>query len=91
MPINLFIGYDLMREGQNYQAVTDAIENLGAWARVQQSLYYVNTYLTMEQATEQVRRAMDQNDKLIVIQAQRAHQFNLPAEVAKQMSDYWNR
>ena len=91
MENNFFIAYDLMREGQNYRAVSDEIESLGHWARAQMSLYYVSTDLTMEQVVTRVRRVMDSNDKLIVIKADRAQWFNLHPEASKQISDCWNR
>ena len=31
MVYNLFIAYDLMRPGQNYEAVRDRIKSLGQW------------------------------------------------------------
>lgn len=68
---NLVIAYDLNRPGQNYEAVGAAIRSLGAWYKLQYSLFYVQTELTMEQAYDRVRLAMDQSDKLMVADAAR--------------------
>lgn len=69
MAYNLFIAYDLIRPGQNYDAVRDAIMSLGSWHQFQFSLFYVHTDLTPAQAYERVLGAMDTNDRLAVIVA----------------------
>lgn len=69
MAYNLFIAYDLDAPGQNYDAVRDAIKNLGAWHQFQFSLFYVNTSHDPQHAFALVRAAMDGNDKLVVINA----------------------
>ena len=70
---NLFIAYDLFRPGQNYEAVRAKIEALGTWSKVQQSLYYVHTALTPQQAQARIAPALDANDKLVVIDAKGAN------------------
>lgn len=69
MPYNLFVAYDLIRPGQNYEDVRAEIKSLGIWQQFQFSLFYVHTELTPQQAFDRVRRTMDPNDKLIVINA----------------------
>lgn len=69
MANNLFIAYDLMSPGQNYDAVKDAIKALGQWHQFQYSLFYVNTSHTLNSAYAQVSAAMDANDRLAVIDA----------------------
>jgi hypothetical protein len=66
---NLFIAYDLDAPGQNYDAVRDAIKDLGKWHQFQFSLFYVNTPHSAQDAFALVRAAMDNNDKLVVINA----------------------
>ena len=39
MAYNLFIAYDLMQPGQNYEAVRDRIKSLGQWHQFQLSLF----------------------------------------------------
>ncbi len=51
MASNLFIAYDLMKPGQNYDAVRDAIRNLGPWYQFQYSLFYVHTALPLATPT----------------------------------------
>ena len=66
---NLFIAYDLMSPGQNYDAVRDAIKNLGRWHQFQFSLFYVHTPHSAESAAHAVLAVMDPNDRLAVIDA----------------------
>ncbi len=69
MAYNLFIAYDLMSPGQNYNAVRGTIESLGRFHQFQLSLYYVNTKLTPQQAYAEIAQTLDGNDKLAVIDA----------------------
>ncbi|PCK80983.1 hypothetical protein [Rhizobium sophoriradicis] len=70
MAYNLFIAYDLLPPGQNYEAVSNAIMGLGKYYKFQYSLWYVHTEHTPEQAFAIVTAAMDAWDKLAVINAQ---------------------
>lgn len=70
MTYNLFIAYDLMRPGQHYDAVRDAIKSLGQWHQFQYSLFYVNTQHSPASAYDVVIAAMDPNDRLAVIDAE---------------------
>lgn len=69
MAVNLFIAYDLMSPGQNYDAVRDRIRELGQHWQFQYSLFYVHTQLTPQQAYNHVAGALDGNDKLAIIVA----------------------
>ena len=75
---NLFISYDLMQPGQNYDAVQDRIKQLGAWYKLQYSLYYVQSTLDMKSAHDVVRTAMDCGDNLAVIDARNAFVSTIP-------------
>ena len=70
MTYNLFIAYDLMSPGQNYDAVRDAIRSLGQWHQFQFSLFYVSTDLSPGAAFAHVNAVMDANDRLAVINAE---------------------
>lgn len=69
MAYNLFIAYDLMQPGQNYDAVRDRIKSLGTYWQVQYSLFYVHTKSSPNQAYAHVGLACDANDRLCVIDA----------------------
>ena len=66
----MFIAYDLMAPGQNYEAVRDAIKSLGASYQFQFSLFYVSTQHSPAGAFAIVYAAMDSGDRLAVIDAQ---------------------
>lgn len=67
---NLFIAYDLMEPGQNYDAVQGAIKELGRWHQFQYSLFYVSTQHSPAEAFALVQAHMDRSDRLAVIDAQ---------------------
>ncbi|MFD1216388.1 hypothetical protein [Microbulbifer celer] len=69
MSYNLFIAYDLMTPGQNYEAVRDAIKSLGQWHQFQLSLFYVHTQHNPSTAFSIVAAAADTNDRIAVINA----------------------
>lgn len=70
MAFNLFIAYDLMSPGQNYDVVRDRIKLLGSWHQFQYSLFYVHTELSAADAYAFVSAVIDGNDRLAVIDAQ---------------------
>jgi hypothetical protein len=70
---NLFIAYDLIDIGKNYDGVRDAIKSLGRWYQFQFSLFYVSTPRTVSDAHAIVRAAMDADDRLCVIEATSAY------------------
>ena len=69
MAYNLFIAYDLMQPGQNYEAVRTKIKSLGQWHQFQLSLFYVHTGYSPQEAYARVVAVMDTNDRLAVIDA----------------------
>lgn len=89
--MNYFISYDLYRPGQNYDAIGEAIKQLGAWAKVHLSLYYLSTNMALEQVYAAVAAASDPNDKVLVIGASSAHWNSLPPDVQAQIQGNWNR
>ncbi|MBI4723652.1 MAG: hypothetical protein HY765_01115 [Rhodomicrobium sp.] len=78
MAYNLFIAYDLMSPGQNYDAVRERIRSLGRWYQFQYSLFYVKTELSVQDAHAVIRQAMDLDDKLVVIDANSAFVSTYP-------------
>lgn len=88
---NLFISYDLISPGQNYDAVTKAIKGLGSWAKVHLSLFYVSTAVDIETALKRVQAAADANDKIIVIHATNATWVNLSQEASDHMKNHWSK
>lgn len=69
MAYNLFVAYDLMSPGQNYEVVRDRIKSLGPSWQFQFSLFYVHTQLSPAQTFGAIIQVMDANDRLAVINA----------------------
>ena len=92
MANNLFVTYDLIKT-KDYPAVHEAIKALGAWAKVTESNWYVNSIYSAQDADKKVRAAMDSDDKLIVVDATNnsASWYNLPVAVENQIKDQWNK
>jgi hypothetical protein len=89
MATNLFIAYDLMSPGQNYDAVRDAIKSLGQWHQFQYSLFYVNTQLTPDDAYALVAAFIDKNDRLAVIEANSAVVTNWDRPPINEINAVW--
>ena len=88
---NLFISYDLYQPGQNYETVIATIKKFGSWAKVQQSLWYINTNQSCEQVAKTIWRVMDNSDSLIIIDATNndAYWYNVNEKVAGHLQKSW--
>lgn len=75
---NYFVAYDLMSPGQNYDQVRDAIQRLGQWYQFQFSLFYLKSDLPLAAIHDSIRRVMDGNDRLCVIEATAAYVSSYP-------------
>ncbi|WP_247143699.1 hypothetical protein [Escherichia coli] len=92
MANNLFITYDLIKT-KDYPAVYEAIKALGNWAKVTESNWYVNSNYSADDAAQKVRAAMDNDDKLIVVDAKNnsASWYNLLPAVSNHLQNEWNK
>lgn len=74
------ISYDLIAPGQHYPQVHEAIKaiNPNSWAKPLESVWLVKSELTAPNVRDKVMPAMDQNDKLMVI------------EITKDLVAAWN-
>lgn len=92
MANNVFVTYDLIKT-KDYQAVYTAIKGLGAWAKVTESNWYVRTQYDLETCFNHVRKAMDSDDKLIVIDVSdnSASWNNIDPVEAKKIIDNWRK
>lgn len=64
----LLISYDLNKPGQDYDALYDAIKELGSfWWHYLDSTWVVATHLTPTVASERLRAVLDASDRLLVI------------------------
>ena len=91
MANNLVVSYDLHKPEQNYDAVQDRIKSLGAWARVQRSVWYVKSAVSASDAVTHIWAAMDANDSLIVFDLANntAAWMNLDPQVSQFLQQQW--
>lgn len=61
------ITYDLNSPGQNYSKVLDTVKSYPAWCRIATSTYEVQTYESVTTVRDKIRRVMDANDTLFVV------------------------
>jgi len=92
MANNLTISYDLNSPGQDYDKIFEKIKSLGSWAKVQKSLWYVNSKLTAAQARDILSGVIDSNDSLIVIDSTNntIAWIGLDDEVAQHIKNNWS-
>lgn len=92
MANNLHISYDLYQPGQNYDGVIAKIKELGSWAKVHKSFWYVNSAYTAEQAVDHIWPAMDARDTIYVVNStdNSASWQGISDEVASHLRDQWN-
>jgi hypothetical protein len=88
---NLHISYDLNNPGQDYGKLIDAIKNLGGWAKIHKSFWYVNSNFTAQEVVTKLWPLMDQNDTIYVVDATNnsAAWKNLNSDVQKYIQDNW--
>jgi hypothetical protein len=93
MANNLFISYDLMNPGQNYENVAKAIRALGTASKLLFSLWYVKSDFTSAQARDAVAAAADPNDKILVVDATNnsASPKNIDSAAWKVVLDNWTK
>lgn len=65
------ITYDLNSTGQKYSDVIQAIKDAstGAWCTFWKSSYLIKSNLTANQITDKITPHLDQNDRMIVVEA----------------------
>lgn len=89
MKNNILITYDLNKSGQNYAALIEKIKTLGAWAKVQQSVWYLHTSYSSKEILEILSTITDYNDSLFVVQLSDANWRGLSNEVSQFIQEQW--
>lgn len=89
MKNNILITYDLNKSGQNYAALIEKIKTLGAWAKVQQSAWYLHTSYSSKEVLEMLSSVTDYNGSLFVAQLSEANWRGLSNEVSKFIQEQW--
>jgi hypothetical protein len=62
----LIVSYDLVNPGQNYERLLKLIKSYSSWARLGGSAYLIYTNLSPVQVRDNLRQALDPNDKIYV-------------------------
>ncbi len=89
MKNNILVTYDLNKSGQNYEALIEEIKRLGAWAKIQQSTWYLHTSYSDEEVLDRLINVTDFNDSLFVTNMNDASWRGLSAEVHKFIQEQW--
>lgn len=63
----LLIGYDLDKPGQDYEKLYESIKKLGAWWHYLDSTWIVDTKLTPQEAFDAIKPALDESDRLLIV------------------------
>lgn len=92
MANNLIVSYDLHQPGQDYTPVIEAIKDLGSWAKIHRSVWYVSSDFSASEAVNKVWPTMDRNDSLFVVDAtnKNAAWQNLSNEVSDFIKSHWS-
>lgn len=86
---NYFVAYDLDSPGQNYLLVEKAVSALGLAIKIQYSMYYLKSNLSLADIENKIWASMDSNDRLIVIEAVNAQWNNLLPGASEAILDRW--
>jgi hypothetical protein len=63
------ISYDLLKQGQDYEGLYEAIKSYGTWARINQSVWAVVTDKKAAEVREHLKTKLDSNDRLFVVRS----------------------
>ena len=89
MKNNILVTYDLNKAGQNYEALIEEIKQLGAWAKVQQSVWYLHTPYSADEVLDRLSKVTDFNDSIFVANMNNASWRGLSFEVQKFIQEQW--
>lgn len=89
MKNNILVTYDLNKAGQNYEALIEEIKQLGAWAKVQQSVWYLHTSYSADEVLDRLSKVTDFNDSIFVANMNNASWRGLSSEVQKFIQEQW--
>lgn len=91
MTYNLFVAYDLNKEldSKGYTTLFSAIHALGSASRIQKSLWFVTSQHNAEVARDHLKKFIDQNDYLIVVEGCHAAWTKLEGQSASFITANW--
>lgn len=89
MKNHILVTYDLNKAGQNYEALIEEIKQLGTWAKVQQSVWYLYTSYSDDEVLDRLSKVTDFNDSIFVANMNNASCRGLSSEVQKFIEEQW--
>jgi len=91
MANSLFIGYELDKPDRDYTDLIRVIKELGGWAHVKTSFWYLTTTLDAQSVFNRLQHQLQPQDKLIVIDPTRNYGIwaGLDAEVSNYLKANW--
>ena len=79
----LLITYDLNKPGQNYNDLYEEIKTAGTWWHHLDSTWIIDTHLSPNDWNERLRKHMDDNDNVLIIEICKNYQGWLPEDAWK--------
>jgi hypothetical protein len=91
MANNLHISYDLKNPERDYAKVIAAIKQLGSWAKIHYSFWFVKSNFTATQARDYLLKHIDSNDSIYVADATNndAAWHNIPDDSSRFIREIW--
>ena len=83
------VTYDLHKDGQNYDDLIIAIKSFRAWAKINQSVWAVQSNLRCAEIRNKLKPYIDSNDRLFVAELSGdAAWTGLPVEVSNWLNSF---
>ncbi|WP_146176137.1 SinR family protein [Chromobacterium haemolyticum] len=86
----LFIAYDLIAPESNNEEVIYVIKNLGTWAHIQESVWFVSSELNYIEARDSVKMVMHPSDRIFVAEITNAAWSTLGDDVSELILKQWS-
>lgn len=83
----LLITYDLNRPGQNYNDLYEEIKSAGTWWHHLDSTWIIETHLSPNDWNSRLRKHMDDNDNILIIEICQNYQGWLPEDAWRWLKD----
>lgn len=84
------ITYDLKKRGQDYKSLYDAIKSASfddTWCHYLDSTWIIKSNLSVQQVSDKIKQAVDDNDNFIVIEVVKNYHGWLPREAWDYLSN----
>lgn len=63
----VLVSYDLNKPGKDYEALYDTLRTADSWWHFLDSTWILSTSLSVESWGEKIRRVIDENDSVLVV------------------------